>query len=247
MKKVIGIVGEGPTDYLVIKEVIDHISGEENTYIRLQPEPNLEGKFGNGWKGVWKWCEDTSGILEQMFCDIIPKMDMLVIQMDADVSRKEKEVHCLCEHNKCDNKAEVHPLECDKIGKKECPVVLPCESHTPSPDGYVGHLHAMILKWLGLEEEQENILIVIPCDSTDAWIVAAYEEFEDVETIEEPWNTIIAKKKEYHEIRVPGKKKNVSVYSKFVLQLINNWGAVRDKCQSAKNFEDDIRKALHIS
>ena len=48
MKKVIGIVGEGPTDYLVIKEVIDLVSGEENTYIRLQPEPNLQGKFGNG-------------------------------------------------------------------------------------------------------------------------------------------------------------------------------------------------------
>ena len=96
MKKVIGIVGEGPTDYLVIKEVIDFVSGEENTYIRLQPEPNLQGKFGNGWKGVWKWCEDTAPILEKIFCDITPKMDMLVVQMDADVSRKEKEVHCLC-------------------------------------------------------------------------------------------------------------------------------------------------------
>ena len=52
MKKVIGIVGEDPTDYLVIKEVIDLVSGEENTCIRLQPEPNLQGKFGNGWKGV---------------------------------------------------------------------------------------------------------------------------------------------------------------------------------------------------
>ena len=93
MKKVIGIVGEGPTDYLVIKEVIDFVSGEENTYIRLQPEPNLQGKFGNGWKGVWKWCEDTAPILEKIFCDITPKMDLLVVQMDADVSRKEKEVH----------------------------------------------------------------------------------------------------------------------------------------------------------
>lgn len=27
MKKMIGIVGEGPTDYMVIKEVIDHITG----------------------------------------------------------------------------------------------------------------------------------------------------------------------------------------------------------------------------
>lgn len=33
MRKVIGIVGEGPTDYMVIKEVIDHITGEANEYI----------------------------------------------------------------------------------------------------------------------------------------------------------------------------------------------------------------------
>ena len=73
MKKVIGIVGEGPTDYLVIKEVIDFVSGEENAYIRLQPEPNLQGKFGNGWKGVWKWCEDTAPILEKIFFKIFIK------------------------------------------------------------------------------------------------------------------------------------------------------------------------------
>lgn len=34
MRKVIGIVGEGPTDYMVIKEVIDHITGEANEYRR---------------------------------------------------------------------------------------------------------------------------------------------------------------------------------------------------------------------
>ena len=31
MKKVIGIVSEGPTDYLVLKAVIDKITGEENS------------------------------------------------------------------------------------------------------------------------------------------------------------------------------------------------------------------------
>ena len=181
MKKVIGIVGEGPTDYLVIKEVIDFVSGEENTYIRLQPEPNLQGKFGNGWKGVWKWCEDTAPILEKIFCDITPKMDLLVVQMDADVSRKEKEVHCLCKSNSCDKKGNVHPLKCDEIKNEKCPVVLPCENHAPSSAGYAAHLHEIIMRWLNLKEEKDNILVMIPCDSTDAWIVAAYEDLDDIE------------------------------------------------------------------
>lgn len=246
MKKVIGIVGEGPTDYLVIKEVIDYISGEENDYIRLQPEPNLQGKFGNGWKGVWKWCEDSARILDKLFYDVMPNMDILVVQMDADVSRREKEVHCLCEYTECEDKNNVPPLECKKLIESHCPIVLPCENHAFSPTGYRIHLRELIMKWLGLEEEKNNILITIPCDSTDAWIVAAYEELEEVEKVEDPWDTIISKKKEYHGIRVPGKKKNVSVYSKFLPQLIDNWNLVKEKCQSAKNFEDDLNKILHV-
>lgn len=52
MKKRIGIVGEGPTDYLVLKCMIDQITGEENDYLRIQPEQNMLGEYGNGWKGV---------------------------------------------------------------------------------------------------------------------------------------------------------------------------------------------------
>ena len=41
MKKRIGIVGEGSTDYLVLKCMIDQITGEENDYLRIQPEQNM--------------------------------------------------------------------------------------------------------------------------------------------------------------------------------------------------------------
>lgn len=62
MSKVIGIVSEGPTDYLVLKAVIDKITGETNRYLSLQPERDMLGRFGNGWKGVWRWCEETEEI-----------------------------------------------------------------------------------------------------------------------------------------------------------------------------------------
>ena len=41
MKKVIGIVSEGPTDHMVLKAAIDRITGEENRYLSLQPEPDM--------------------------------------------------------------------------------------------------------------------------------------------------------------------------------------------------------------
>ena len=59
MKKRIGIVGEGSTDYLVLKCMIDQITGEENDYLRIQPEQNMLGEYGYGWKGVWNSCRNS--------------------------------------------------------------------------------------------------------------------------------------------------------------------------------------------
>ena len=59
--KNIGIVCEGPTDFVLLKRIIDRINQEENQYLQLQPEDDLMGQYGNGWKGVWKWCLDHAG------------------------------------------------------------------------------------------------------------------------------------------------------------------------------------------
>ena len=128
MKKVIGIVSEGPTDYLVLKAVIDKITGEENRYLSLQPEPDMLGRYGNGWKGVWRWCKETESI-GMLMQEVQPSIDAIVIQMDGDVVRKEKEVHCLCETTICDDKGKVFPLYCEKTADKTCPVEIPCMSH----------------------------------------------------------------------------------------------------------------------
>ncbi len=61
--KTIGIVAEGPHDFELIAALIDTITNEENSYQMIQPEPDMAGRFGNGWKGVWKWCETNQGRL----------------------------------------------------------------------------------------------------------------------------------------------------------------------------------------
>lgn len=244
MKKVIGIVSEGPTDYMVLKEVIDHITGIENEYRRLQPEPDMAGRFGNGWKGVWKWCESTSNILDQFFYKITPQIDLLVIQMDADVSRKEKEVHCLCKQSLCKWAEKVHPLTCKKVAESQCEVKMPCTEHIQNAEGFEEHLETSIRKWLGDSQFREDVLVTIPCDSTDTWIIAAYREQENVEMIENPWENVIARKKEYHGIRVPGSKKRTSVYSRFLPQICREWRVVTEQCYSARSFERKIKKAF---
>lgn len=246
MKKMIGIVGEGPTDYIVIKEAIDHITGRKNDYRRLQPEPDMAGRFGNGWKGVWKWCETISEILDQYLHEVTPGIDLLVIQMDADVSRKEKESHCLCGTTVCESREDSRPLQCEKVIKELCPIVLPCREHLQNSEGYRNHLEMLLRKYLRVSVDRSDIVITVPCDSTDAWIVAAYRDCENVEAVADPWENIIARKKTYHGIRIPGTKKSISVYSRLVREVSKEWNAVTEQCDSAKCFEDNIKNAFGI-
>lgn len=235
----IGIVCEGPTDYIILKEIIDKIAGENNYYVQLQPEPDLAGEYGNGWKGVWKWCIDNAAIKAKLMKDIEPVLDILVIQMDGDVSRKEKAAHCWCEATVCEYRGKNNPIECDvkKETRESCPVVLPCANHKDSINGYMEHLEHLVGKWM---DDLSDICIVIPCDSIEAWIVAAYDKTEKVEEIENPWINIISKKKDYHNIRISGTQKRKRIFEQFAEVVCSNWAKVTELCISAKKFEDNM-------
>ena len=207
MKKVIGIVSEGPTDHMVLKAAIDRITGEENRYLSLQPA-----------------------------------IDAIVIQMDGDVIRKEKEAHCLCKSTACEDKRKVFPLYCEKVKDEKCPVELPCESHENGIKGRVDHGVSILTAAMG-EADMTHISIVIPCDSTDAWVVAAYDDIDDVESLVDPWKNIIAKKKHYHGIRVRDKK-NTYTYKSFSEKVVDQWSAVKEKCSTAMLFEQEVKRIL---
>ena len=242
MKKVIGIVSEGPTDYLVLKAVIDKITGEENRYLPLQPEPDMLGRYGNGWKGVWRWCKET-GSIGMLMQEVQPNIDAIVIQMDGDVVRKEKEVHCLCETIVCEDKGKVFPLYCENVADRKCPVELPCKRHANGIRGMMDHGKS-VLEAEFENEDMARIAIIIPCDSTDTWVVAAYDEMDDVELFEDPWDRIIAKGKYYHGIRVRGNKKNTNTYKLFSMRVAECWNIVTEKCKSAVTLEEEIKRIL---
>ncbi|MCD8369004.1 MAG: hypothetical protein LUC94_01495 [Clostridiales bacterium] len=238
--KSIGIVCEGPTDYILLQSVTDHVLEDNNNYKLLQPEPNLMGEYGNGWKGVWKWCADNALIKEQIMKEIEPRLDFLIVQMDGDVSRKERISHCWCDSNTCEFKGNRNPLDCDSMGtnaRQDCPLTLPCADHERSVEGYQKHLKLLIT---GLLKDLENTCVVIPCDSTDAWIVAAYDKMNHIERIENPWETLISKGKYYHGLRIHGKKKQTLTYREMSTTVCDNWEEVKKLCTSAACFESDI-------
>lgn len=243
MKKVIGIVGEGPIDQMVLKAAINRITGERHIYRNIQPEQNMLGEFGNGWKGVYRWCETNADLIPALFSSLSPALDLLIVQMDGDVGRKEKEVHCHCDSTDCPDKNDTEPLLCKRIKAGNCPVTLPCGEHDNSPEGNRKHLEEMLRSLIRGHTNEGKIVIAIPCDSTDAWTVAAYEDdIEDIEAVADPWEHIISRKKEYHGVRIPGHKKNTAIYRLFIPRIAQNWDHVTKHCRSARKLEMDIRQ-----
>lgn len=233
--KTIGFVCEGPRDIDMLEAVIRNILNEDIHPLYLQPEASLTGGNGNGWKGVWSWCYKNGQTLDQYMQGAVPKIDLIVVQMDGDVSRKEREVHCECWHDECEFSGTVFPLKCQK---EDCPVEIPCSKHHASTDGYVEHLRSLLHSCFPGEYIP---IFIIPCDSTDAWIVAAFDDIENAETIVDPWTNVISKKKEYHGIRVPGHNKTKAVYDKFIPYVCKNWDLVKSRCPQAAVFEQMIK------
>lgn len=119
--------------------------------------------------------------------------------------------------------------------------MVPCGQHEAGIDSCVEYLQNLLLSYF---PGQYIPICVIPCDSTDAWIVAAFDDFEDLETIADPWNNIISKKKDYHGIRVPGHKKTKTVYDKFIPVVCQNWESVKNRCSQAAYFDHAISAVL---
>lgn len=164
--------------------------------------------------------------------------------MDGDVSRKEKSAHCSCPSVKCPYKGIRNPLECDikPEDRDACPVILPCQNHGAPITSYMEHLKGLLSTWL---KEPDDTCIVIPCDSTEAWIVAAYDNTAEVEFIKDPWESVIAKKATYHDIRISGKKKRTRIFEQFAPIVCENWEQVTNLCQSARDFEQSIYTLFH--
>lgn len=96
----VGIVAEGPTEMMLFKALINKLIPGSHYYYELQPPVSATPGFGShgaGWKGVRGWCEEIGREFDELprFIRCLdPPLDMLIIQLDADVAR-EAEVNCV--------------------------------------------------------------------------------------------------------------------------------------------------------
>ena len=86
----VGLVCEGPTDYIVINAAITSLLGERTFVLtQLQPEESIAfGSTGTGWVGVYNWClqaaDQGGGSVSNN--PLFDTYDVLILHLDADVA-----------------------------------------------------------------------------------------------------------------------------------------------------------------
>ena len=72
-------------------------------------------------------------------------------------------------------KGGYNPLSCNTT---DCPITRPCVNHGASIAGCMEHLKGLVSSKL---LDTDDTCIVVPCDSLETWVVAAYDGLEHIE------------------------------------------------------------------
>ncbi len=89
----VALICEGPADRAILEAVLDHYLDDFEP-LPIQPPKGVlggdAGPFGGGWKGVRSWCRDVAAQGGLHRVAVLENADILVIQVDADVTHDEK-------------------------------------------------------------------------------------------------------------------------------------------------------------
>lgn len=228
----IGTVVEGPTDRVILETILSRLIQGRHRFFPLQPMDTF-GETGAGWKGVRRWCRDTwrreAGGLEKFLSgDNGPEIDLLVIQMDADVA-KEKDL-----------------FDDDKpapfVVRKPCP---------PVEDSAVG-LRRLIAGWLKSDPLPFKVILTITAQDIEHWIFAALfpddaccsrKDYECPKpALNSPAYLLSLKKYGKWTARKSGTiKKRVVRYRKCAGMISRNITHIENICTQGRQFFEDVQ------
>ena len=221
----IALVSEGITDYVVLKTAIESmLNGRSFILTSLQPEGSVAftragdaGPLGGGWKGVHKWCLQSSvrGGGSLSGDPFFIAHDLLILHLDADVARE--------------NSPNEH---------------LPCEQPCPPPSATTDRLHAVMLSWLGETETPPQTILCTPSKSTEAWVMAACFP-TDIEMRRKGWEchpspeTRLGQQPKSRRF-----SKSQADYEKRQPELQDRWPVIVAKLSEAARFQSDFTTAV---
>jgi hypothetical protein len=230
----ISTITEGPTDAIVIGALLDHL-GVSYVQSALQPEEDLLGLPQSDVGLGWRDGVKAFCEQEREAIDVALANGIVVVQVDADIARKGK-------------------ADLDED------LVRPCPPARATCDAVRG----VVTTWLGRDEEglPANLLLCVPADATEAWVVAALFPQEIQKHMRERLSKVTLNVKE--RLRALGagavfecKKEPADLLeSKGIGKNIEDYRAQKDAIRSgwtharglpeAQRFEADLRTATGV-
>jgi hypothetical protein len=154
----IALVGEGPTDGVVIEAALRSML-RERPFVLQQIFPEGSAAFvplGAGWVGVYRWCHQSAERGGGRLGDdalVLQNYDLLLLHLDADVAAEQY------------GHGAIAPRATDGV--------LPCELACPPPQHTTNALRLVLLSWCGETAVPARTVICMPSKSIEAWVVAA--------------------------------------------------------------------------
>ncbi len=209
----VGIVAEGPSDWIVFEEVMKTVHPDVE-FEHLQPDQTLLSGFPNGWRGVKAWCEENGSRLEVLMQGVVGRpLHLLVIHADCSMA----------------NKAGA---------ERPCP---------PAHDTAAALGDVIHNSWLGRNPRPGFVILAIPAQSSDAWVLATleppYANLADLEC-DKAAEDDFARRRLLRR-RPDGQiKKNAGRYAPLAAQIGPHIESVCQHCPQAEVFRSDFRSAV---
>ena len=242
----IGVVAEGPTDVIVIKDIVANLCGDREFVITtLQPECSVafeqyNGMTGTGWSGVCRWIhvlkEQTNKFSDNPLWNNFP---IIILHLDTDT------IDQTYKKGRLGHLTDVYgnlPYQ----GNKHCGIKKSerCQNTCDLSRERVNALRKILCGWIG-EHVPDNLIFCTPVESTDAWVLAAFFPNNNLiknGQLECRLGTFRILETQKREKRI---KKTTSDYLEKVAEKFQQrWSQVCQLSFEASRFSDDLMKAI---
>ncbi len=224
----IGLVTEGPRDADMIEAIISHVLAGSHSFRIIQPELSATGgwgEYGAGWKGIRGWCQS----LHQE--DNFGSLAKLIAGVKYDLL--------------------IVQIDVDVSREADIGCAKPC----PPAADTAKAMEDMLLQWLDEAEFPNKVVLCIPSDNLEAWILLAFDPETDyhhppekyLECLQKPDHIIsdpsyklprrLLKRRTNGSIKKPQK-----VYQdELIPKVLECWEQITLVCPQAERFEQDLK------
>lgn len=221
-------VGEGPTDFVVLRAALTANSGGKDfVLVQIQPPADLlgggHGEYGGGWKAVLRWCsEHSEGGGTPLSETIFANYDRLVVHLDCEIAHESE--------------------------LAEEALAQPC----PPASATVENISHYLSRSLGITDQSiaNKVAYMIPAQETEAWIVAAFfDDVPDLECLGKPSEWLETKRPRFtrwRNRRDPDGKtrrslsKQRGMYESHEQALASSWQRVEERCEMARWLSSNV-------